>query len=65
MKECHFYTDMIGTTGDSFRVWLGYLPYAPWKPWERWKFGGLEVLTREDVGVTVPIMEHKLITRDI
>lgn len=27
-QECPFYTDMIGTTGDSFPMWLGYLPYA-------------------------------------
>jgi len=27
-QECPFYTDMIGTTGAFFPVWLGYLPYA-------------------------------------
>lgn len=27
-QECPFYADMIGTTGEAFPVWLGYLPYA-------------------------------------
>jgi len=30
VEECPFYTDMIGTTGDSFPMWLGYLPYVAW-----------------------------------
>lgn len=27
-QECTFRSDMIGTTGGSFPVWLGYFPYA-------------------------------------
>ena len=30
-QECPFYADMIGTTGEAFPVWLGYLPYVPWR----------------------------------
>lgn len=30
-QECPFYTDMIGTTGAFFPMWLGYLPYASWQ----------------------------------
>ena len=27
-KECSFYGDMIGTTGEDLPFWLGFPPYA-------------------------------------
>lgn len=35
-QECPFYTDMIGTTGAFFPMWLGYLPYASWQAFSWW-----------------------------